>query len=88
MFHWKHVNLGDGISPNRSCEASTIERIHSAWGRFCELLLLLTNQAIPFKSGGKVYNSCICSAMLYGSEYWALRTAKVQRLQQNERAMI
>ena len=82
------VYLGDGISPNGGCEVSTIARICSAWGNFRELLPLLTNQAIPLKIRGKVYNSCICSVILYGSECWALTTAYVQRLQQNEHAVI
>ena len=65
-----------------------IARVRSAWGKFCELLPLLTNQAIPLKSRGKVYNSCIRSVMLSDSECWVLTTADVQRLQQNKRAMI
>ena len=48
------VYLGDGISPNGGCEVSTIARTRSAWGMFRELLPLLTNQAIPLKSRGKV----------------------------------
>ena len=48
------VYLGDGISPNGVCEVSTIARIRSAWEKFRELLPLLTNQAIPLKSRGKV----------------------------------
>ena len=82
------VYLGDGISPNGGCEVSTIARIRSAWGKFHELLPSLTNQAIHLKSRGKVYNSCIRSAMFYGSECRALTTADVQRLQRYEHAMI
>ena len=80
-------SFGDRISPNGGCEVSTIARIRSAWRKFRELLPLLTNQAIPMKSRAKVYNSCICSVMLYGSGCWALVTADVQRLQRNERAL-
>ena len=69
------VYLEDGISPNGSCEASTIARIQSAWGKFRKLLPWLTNQAILLISRGKVYNSCIRSAMLYGCECWTLTTA-------------
>ena len=82
------VYFGDEISPNGGCEVSTIAKIRSAWGKFCELLPLLTNQAIPLKSRGKVYNSCIRNVMLYGRECWALTTDDFQRLQRNERAMI
>ena len=63
-------------------------RIRFSWGRFLELLSLLTNQEIPLKSRGKVYSSCIPSVILYGSECWALTTVDAQRLQRNERAMI
>ena len=81
--------LGDGISPNiPKCEVRTIARICSTWGKFCELLPLLTNQAIRLKIRGKVYNSCIRSVMMYGSECWALTTADVQRRHGNEHAMI
>ena len=62
------VYLRDGISPNGGCEVSTIARIYSTWGKFRELLPLLTNQAILLKRRGKVYNSCIRSVILYGSE--------------------
>ena len=37
------VCLGDGISQNGDCEVSNIVRICSAWGKFHELLPLLTN---------------------------------------------
>ena len=82
------VYLGDEIFPNRGCEVSTIARISSTWGKFQELLPLLTYQAIPFKSRGKVYNSNIRSVLLYGSECWVLTTADVERPHQNEHTMI
>ena len=74
------VYLGDGISSNGGCEVSTIAKICSAWRKFHKLLPLITNQAIPLKSRGEVYNSCIFSAILFGSECWALTTAVAQRL--------
>ena len=64
------VYLGDGIFLNGCCEVSTIARIHSAWGKFSELLPLITNQVISLNSRDKVYNSCICSVMLHASECW------------------
>ena len=79
---------GDGISPNGDCEANTIARICFAWEKFCQLLPMLTNKTIPPKSRGKVCNSWILSVMFYGSECWAITTADVQRLKQNEHAMI
>ena len=82
------VYLGDEISPKGGYEVSTIARICSVGGKFCELLPLFTNHASPLKSRGKVYSSCIHSAMFYSSECWAVTTADVQRPQQNKHAMI
>ena len=78
--------LGVGISPNGGYEVRLQESV--LLGECFELLPLLTNQAIPLKSRDKVYNSCIHSVMLCGSECWALTSTGVQRLQRNEHAMI
>ena len=37
---------------------------------------------------GKIYNSCVRSATLYGSEAWCLREKKMAILRRTERAMI
>ena len=37
---------------------------------------------------GKVYKSCVKSAMLYGSETWCLREKEMAILRRTERAMI
>ena len=63
--------------PEWGDEVSIIGRIRSAWGKLREQLPFLANQAIPLKSEGKIYNSCIRSLMFYGSECWA---GNVQRL--------
>ena len=80
--------LGDTICPEGSCEASTIARVRSAWGKFRELLPLLTSKAITLARRGMVYNSCVRSAMLHASECWAPRSEDKQRLLRNERAML
>ena len=36
-FHY----LGDGLCPGGGCELANIARIRAAWGKFCELQLLL-----------------------------------------------
>ena len=46
------VYLGDCICPGGGCELATIKRCHSAWGKFRELLPLLTCKAI---SGGQCF---------------------------------
>ena len=80
--------LGDEISPGGGCEVSTIARSRAAWGKFRELLPLLTSRAISLVKRGKMYNSYVRGALLHASECWALRKVDLQRLQRNERAML
>ncbi|CAH1263777.1 Hypp2763 [Branchiostoma lanceolatum] len=43
---------------------------------------------LPFKTCGKVFDSCVRAAMLHGSESWAPTASDLQRLRRNDRAMI
>ena len=43
---------------------------------------------LSFKTRGRVYGSCVRSAMLHASETWPLTKPNLQRLQRNDRAMI
>ena len=43
---------------------------------------------LSFKTRGRVYSSCVRSAMLHASETWPLTKPNLQRLQRNDRAMI
>jgi hypothetical protein len=80
--------LGDMMSAGGGCELSSTIRVKSAWGKFRELLPLLTSRVVPLTTRGKVYSSCVRSVMLYGSECWALTQSSLARLQRNDRAMI
>ena len=66
------VYLGDCICPGGDCELATNKRCRSAWGKFRELLPLLTFKAISLNTHGQMYNSCVRWTMLYSSECWAL----------------
>ena len=80
--------LGDTVSAGGGCKHGTIARARSAWGKFRELLLLLTNRYINIKTRGKIFNFCVHSVLLYGSERWAMRKEDKARLERNDRAML
>ncbi len=80
--------LGDTLSSGGGCELASITRCRTAWGKFNELLPILTSRSIPITSRGLVYNSCVRSIMLYASETWAPTSSVLHRLQRNDRAMI
>ena len=56
--------------------------VHFMWKHF------LSSRHLSFKTHGHVYSSCVRSAMLHASETWPLTKPSLQRLQQNDRAMI
>ena len=51
-------------------------------------LPVLSSHHLSFKTRGRVYSSCVRSAMLHASETWPLTKPNLQRLERNDRAMI
>ena len=80
--------LGDTVSAGGGCKHGTSARAQSAWGKFREPLPLLTNRYINIKTRGKIFNVCVRSVLLYGSECWAMRKEDKARLERNDRAML
>ena len=80
--------LEDMLSAAGGCELSTTTRVKTAWKKFKDLLPVFSSRHLSFKTRGRVYNSCVRSAMLHASETWPLTKPNLQRLQRNVRAMI
>ena len=72
--------LGDMLSAGGGCELAAVTRCKCAWGKFCQLLPLLTNRNVPLITRGRVNSTCVRSVMLHAAETWAMR--------RNYRAMI
>ena len=47
-------------------------RVSAAWKKWRDMAGLLTDKRTPLRVRGIVYESCIRSVMLYGSETWAV----------------
>ena len=80
--------LGDMLSAGGGCDLAAITRCKCAWGKFRQLLPLLTNRHLPLLTRGKVYSSCVRSVMLHAAETWAMKVDTLNRLRRNDRAMI
>ena len=81
-------NLGDMLSAAGVCKRSTTTRVKTARNRFKELLPVICSPHLSFKTRGRVYSSCLRSAMLNSSVTWPLTKPNLQHLQRNDRAMI
>ena len=66
--------LGDMLSAGGGCELAAITRCKCAWGKFRQLLPLLTNRHLPLLTRGKVYSSCVRS--VHAAETWAMGGAR------------
>ena len=80
--------LGDMLSAGGGCELAAITRSKCAWGKFRQLLPLLSNRHLPLLTRGKVYSSCVRSVMQHAAETWAMKVDTLNRLRRNDRAMI
>ena len=80
--------LGDTIGAGGGCDLSVITRIRSAWGKFQELLPILTSHALSYITRGQIYSTYIRTVLLYASECWAPNVNDLLKLQRNDRAMI
>ena len=80
--------LGDMLSAGSGCELAAITRCKCPWGKFRQLLSLLTNRQVPLLTRGKVYSSCVRSMMLHATETWAMKADTLNRLRRNNRAML
>ena len=53
-------------------ERSVITRLGTAWREFRVLMSLLTSRVLSLQVRGRLYEACVRSVMLYGSETWAV----------------
>ena len=65
-------------------------RVRCGWRKFHELAPFLTSRAPTLRMKGQVYSACVRSAMMYGSETWAVRKERTEslKLERTEKAMI
>ena len=80
----KFCYLGDVINADGGVESASVARIRCAWKKFRELLPILTGRGVSLKLKGQVYAACVRSAMLYGSETWAIKADQEFRFERTE----
>ena len=76
------------IIADGDCEAAVTARARIGSVKFRECGELLNSKRFSLKLKGMLYQSCVRSAMLYGSETWCLRENEMAILRRTERAMV
>ena len=76
----KFCYLGDMLDAGGGTQSSSITRVQCTWGKFRNLLPLLTSKAVPSKVKGELYKICVQTVMLYDSETWPAKVEGRHRL--------
>ena len=58
------------------------------WIKFTECGKLFYGNKFSLKMKGRIYQSCVRSAMLYGSKTWCLRENEMAILRKTEKALM
>jgi len=65
--------LGDQLNARDGSESAVTSRVRTGWSKFQECSEVLHGKKFSPKLKGKIYQSYVRSAMLYGSETWCLK---------------
>ena len=84
----KFCYLGDMIGACGGAEDASRARVRCGWKKFHELTPVLTLKGASFKLKGKIYSTCVRSAMVYGSETWPMKKEDLGRLEKAEHMMM
>ena len=61
-------HLLDMLSAGCGCELAVITRCKCMWGKFCQLLLLLTNRNLPLITRGRMFSTFVRNLILHAAE--------------------
>ena len=84
----KFTYLGNRLNATGGCETAVTVRSRIGWMKFRKCSEILKGRRFSLKMKGKIYKSCVRSAMLYGNEVWCLREKEMAILRRTVRAMI
>ena len=80
--------LRDRLNTSGKSEAAVTAKTRIGWIKFRECWELLYGRKFLLKIKGKIYHSCVRSAMLYGSETWCLWEKEMAILRRTEKAIM
>jgi Reverse transcriptase (RNA-dependent DNA polymerase) len=80
--------LGDMLSAGGGAEEAVRCRVRCAWGKFKELLPIITSRGTSLIVKGKIYKACVQTVMIYGSETWAMKVEDSHKLERTEASMM
>ena len=80
--------LGDVLDSQGGMEMALNARIKKGWNAFRQLSSFLLCKGVSLAVKGRVYDACVRSTMLYGSETWAMKMSEEVKVERNDMRMI
>ena len=80
--------LGDVVDREGGVERAVRGRVAAAWSKWREIAGLLCNRRIPLRRRSSIYEACVRSVMLYGSETWPLTQRMESYIVSGDRRML
>ena len=84
----KSCYLGDMLNGGGGANSASVARVCCVWKTFKELSGILTRKEVSFILKGKLYVTCVRSAMVNGSEMWTMMAEQSGRLKRMEIRMV
>ena len=84
----KFCYLGDMLDCAGGTEVAAATRIMCGWKKFRELSPFLSSRAPSLRLKGQVYDACVRSSMLYGSETWSMTKETLHKITLADTRMI
>ena len=75
--------MEDRLNASDGSEAAVTAKTRIGWIKFIECGELLYERKFLEQMKARIYQSCVSSAMLYGSETWYLRENEIGNFEKN-----
>ena len=80
--------LGDTICAGGGCSRAITTRVRCAWGKFRQLLPLLSSKSISWHRKGQLFGACVRRVMLHACECWAPTKKDMDKINRTDRTML
>jgi hypothetical protein len=84
--HFKY--LGSVVDKDGSCDADLNHRVSTGWMKWQQNSSVLCDKKMPMKLKGRLYNSVVRPALLYGTECWTMNARIKNKLSTTENKML
>ena len=79
--------MGSTVQESGDCEREVKKRVQAGWNRWRRVLGVICDRSLPARVKGKVYNSVVRPAMVYGLEMVAVTKKQVEEMKMLRFAM-